>query len=223
MKPDTKHQRCGIYCIRNTVNDKVYIGKSKNIYKRIHQHLYDFKNQRKHENPHLLNSWNKYGKDVFEYFVLEFLEEDEELVAQRELHWMDEYQSLETGYNLRSDSDSRMIVHAKTSKKISNRLKKEWSEGIRSEHGRKLAKNWKNNPFRIEQQSKLFSKLKTKYKYKIDGELHDFKYLVDNGLKNVQTTFYKKKINIVTFKGKVIERVLIEDIVRHSEKPEITD
>lgn len=32
--------KSGIYCIRNIVNNKVYIGKSKNIYNRITQHIY---------------------------------------------------------------------------------------------------------------------------------------------------------------------------------------
>lgn len=222
MKPNLLHQRCGIYCIRNLVTNKVYIGKSKNIYKRIHQHVYDLKNSRKDENPYLQNSWNKYGEFNFEYFVLEFLEENEELVAERELYWMNIYNSLENGYNLRSDSDSRMIVHKKTSKKISNRLKKEWSEGVRSNHGEKLAKNWQDNPDRKVQQSKLFSKLKTKYLYKINGQFYDYSQLKEMGYKNVLSEFYRKKTNIVTFKGVVIQRVKIEDIVQPLEKSKIS-
>lgn len=222
MKPNSLHNKCGIYCIRNLVTNKVYIGKSKNIYKRIHQHIYDLKNNRKHENPYLQNSWNKYGRKSFEYFVLEFLEENEELVAKRELYWMKKYDSLNKGYNLRSDSDSRIIIHKNTSKKISKRLKKEWSEGIRSKHGEKLSKNWENNDERKEKQSKLFSKLKTKYFYRINNNsLIDYGELVKLGYKNVQATFHKKKCNIVTFKGVTIERVKIEDIVQSSEKSEI--
>lgn len=223
MKPNIKHQRCGIYCIRNLINNKVYIGKSKNIYKRIHQHLYDLKNQRDNENIYLLRSWIKYGEFNFEYFVLEYLEKDDELVAKRELYWMSIYDSLNNGYNLRSDSDSRMIVNEKTSEKISNRLKKEWSEGIRSEHGKKLSENWKTTPERNKQQSELFSKLKTKYLYKINNELLDYTQLKELGFQNVQATFHKKKSNIVTYKNTIIERVKIEDIVRHSEKSEITE
>lgn len=221
MKPNLLHQRCGIYCIRNLVTNKVYVGKSKNIYKRIHQHIYDLKNNRKNENPYLQNSWNKYGRINFEYFVLEFLEENEELVAERELYWMNIYNSLENGYNLRSDSDSKMIVHEKTSKKISKRLKKEWSEGIRSKHGEKLAKNWQNNPDRKVQQSKLFSKLKTKYLYKINGQYYNYSQLKETDYKNVQSEFHRKNTNITIFKGVVIERVKIEDIVQSSEKSEI--
>ena len=125
MKPNNEHQKCGIYCIRNIINNKVYIGKSKNIYQRIQQHIYDLNNNNKKcENDHLRNAWNKYGENFFEYFVLEYLEENEKLVSERELYWMKIYNSLDNkkGYNLRSDSDSRMIVHKDTSEKISKRI-----------------------------------------------------------------------------------------------------
>ena len=32
--------KCGIYCIRNIKNSKVYVGKAKDIYKRIRDHIY---------------------------------------------------------------------------------------------------------------------------------------------------------------------------------------
>ena len=34
-----KDDKCGVYEIRNTVNNKVYIGSSKNIYDRWRQHI----------------------------------------------------------------------------------------------------------------------------------------------------------------------------------------
>lgn len=46
--------KCGIYCIRNTINQKVYVGKSKNIYQRIIQHTYGLNNKLKDENRHLI-------------------------------------------------------------------------------------------------------------------------------------------------------------------------
>lgn len=39
--------KSGIYCIRNIINNKVYIGKSKNIYNRITQHIYLLRNKSK--------------------------------------------------------------------------------------------------------------------------------------------------------------------------------
>jgi group I intron endonuclease len=85
MKANKEHKKCGIYCIRNIVNNKVYIGKSKDIHKRIIQHKCQLRKKYVDENQHLINSWHKYGEKSFEYFVLEFLEEDEKLVSEREL------------------------------------------------------------------------------------------------------------------------------------------
>lgn len=224
MEANKKHQKCGIYCIRNIINNKVYIGKSKNIYKRIHQHIYDMKNKRKTENPYLLQSWIKYGNENFEYFVLEYLEENEELVSEKELYWMNKFNSLDrkNGYNLRQDSSSKMIVHEETSKKISERLKKEWSSGIRNLHSEKLKQNWKNNPDRVLNQSKLFSKIKTKYNYIIYDldntfiENCDYKRLKELKLQNVTSQFFRKKNNNVKWKEFLIKRVKIEDIVQSS-------
>ena len=219
MKANKVDMKCGIYCIRNTVNGKIYIGKSKNIYKRIHQHLYDLKNNRKDcENNHLLRSWYKYGNENFEYFVLEYLKVNDNLCRERELFWMNKLKSLDKrfGYNLRQDSSTNMIVHKDTSKKISKRLKKEWKSGVRDNHGKKLAKNWKDNPKRAVEQSLLFSKLKTRYYYYLYDlnnkklEKCNYERLKELKLSNVQTDFYKKKTNSVKFKGYIIQRVKLK-------------
>ena len=52
----------GIYVIKNSINGKIYVGKSKNCYYRLHQHMTDIKidNRNYNENPHLLNAVKKY-------------------------------------------------------------------------------------------------------------------------------------------------------------------
>lgn len=61
----------GVYCIENTLNKKVYIGSSKNIYQRLLKHFALLRHN-KHENAHLQNAWNKYGEEAFRWYVLEF-------------------------------------------------------------------------------------------------------------------------------------------------------
>ena len=67
-----------IYKITNKVNGKVYVGKSRNCYNRLNQHLYDIRNlERNHnENPHLLNAVNKYGIENFDYYLVEKFEKN---------------------------------------------------------------------------------------------------------------------------------------------------
>lgn len=61
----------GIYEIKNILNDKVYIGSSKNIKTRVYNHLKDLISN-KHPNKKLQNSWNKYGSNSF---IFSFKEE----------------------------------------------------------------------------------------------------------------------------------------------------
>ena len=48
----------------------------------------------------------------------------------------------------------------------------------------------------------------------------NYKRIKELKLQNVITEFYRKKVSKLKFKGYLIERLIIEDIVRHSEKSE---
>lgn len=156
MKVNRKDlNKCGIYCIRNTINNKVYIGKSKNIYNRIANHIQLLNNFSKNENRHFLNAWNKYKSDNFEYFVIEYLELDEQLLKIRELYWIDAFNSTDrnVGYNLRRDSETKMIVHDETRKLLSIINSKENNPNYRNK--------WSN-----EKKKQLSNKLKDQFKNK---------------------------------------------------------
>lgn len=112
----------GIYGIRNKINHKIYIGKSKNIRRRLTAHKYSLINpirSKKLTNRYLYASVQKYGWDNFETLVLETFESlDENIIKKRELYWMEHYKSTQRlyGYNLRMDSSTKMIVHESTKK-----------------------------------------------------------------------------------------------------------
>lgn len=62
---------CGIYQIKNQINNKIYIGQSIDVERRLRQHLgycrnHDFNN----ENEHLLNSFIKYGEKNFKASII---------------------------------------------------------------------------------------------------------------------------------------------------------
>jgi hypothetical protein len=88
-----------IYIIKNTLTDKVYIGKASCFASRQKEHLRKLK-YGKHINKHLQCSYNKYGKNVFIFDVVE--ECGESLIDDREKHWISFYNSTNDskGYNL---------------------------------------------------------------------------------------------------------------------------
>lgn len=67
-----------------------YIGSSNNLRKRSKDHLRDLSNN-KHFNPHLQNSWNKYGEDNFKFYVLELA--DPESLTETEQSWINKFDS----------------------------------------------------------------------------------------------------------------------------------
>lgn len=67
----------GIYKIKNLINGKVYIGQSSRLNSRWGAHLCSLR-ANCHYNPHLQNSWNKYGEKAFS-FSISFLCPEEEL------------------------------------------------------------------------------------------------------------------------------------------------
>lgn len=207
--------RGGIYCITNQVNGKKYVGKTKDFYKRYCQYVSDFRNQNTDRvNPHLRNAVLKDGVNNFEFTVLEFCDDKEEAAIQ-ELYWMMRLGTLDRnlGYNLRADTTTGMITHPETSKKISERLKKEWESGQRSGHSEKLKDSWQ---FRDRAtQSKQFSRALTKYEYYVylDGGIRVVLYgeLVDMGFKNAISSFHRKQCDDIVYKEVRIVRKTVEE------------
>ena len=79
----------GIYQILNTVNGKVYIGSAKNIKNRWDRHTSSLKRNGR-DNTHLQNAYNKYGEDAFEFSIIEYVEDENDLLA-REQFYIDSY------------------------------------------------------------------------------------------------------------------------------------
>ena len=63
----------GIYKIINKLNGKYYIGRSDNIIGTTGRWLEHINalNANRHNNDYLQNAWNKYGKDNFEFVIVE--------------------------------------------------------------------------------------------------------------------------------------------------------
>lgn len=101
---------CGIYCITNTINNKKYIGQSRNIEKRWQGHICELK-KNKHGNSHLQNAWTSYGSTSFTFAIIEICTKDE--LTERENHWMTMHNTLDRklGYNLREAGDTSGVCN----------------------------------------------------------------------------------------------------------------
>lgn len=141
-------EQIGIYCIRNIKNDKVYIGSSNNLQRRLRDHKSEL-NKGIHANDHLQKSWQHYGEDCFEFLVLEYCQETE--LLQREDFYMQKYSSLnpDRGYNLLSAD--RAIFSDSTKQKLSEIGKRPCSE----ETKRKISEANKGRKFTEEHRKKL--------------------------------------------------------------------
>jgi hypothetical protein len=108
-----KEKICGIYCIQNLVNGKVYIGQSADIEKRWYTHKSEL-NRNVHKNKKLQNAWNKYGYAQFKFFILEKCLKCD--LDELEKFYINFYDSYKNGYNkdlggyqLRDCSESMII------------------------------------------------------------------------------------------------------------------
>jgi group I intron endonuclease len=199
----------GIYKITCVPTKKVYIGKTVNFHKRYLCYLSDFRRKTNRVNQYLTNAVAKYGIENFTFEVIEYCSVSQ--LIELEFKWMKHYDSINSdkGFNLRFDSSSASGVSELTKNKISKRVRREWSEGARSNHSSKLKENWSINSERKASQSKLLSVLKTKYKYSINGSTNLILYsdLVLLGLKYCFYKFARKNSDEITYKGYNIRRI----------------
>lgn len=116
----------GIYKIKNLLNNKVYIGQSKNISDRISSHRKSiFK-----ENTCLYRSIRKYGMENFSFEVLKICEEN---LDEIENFYINYYRShvRKYGYNIQryAKSNKGYKVSKKTKKILSETTKTMWKNG----------------------------------------------------------------------------------------------
>ncbi len=141
-----KEKTSGIYKIENLVNSKVYIGSSKDIYKRWKEHKKKLLNNN-HHSQHLQKSWNKYGENNFQFDIIE--ECLDIYLIEREQYWMDYYNCYhrDYGYNIlpKAGSLKGNIISNETKKKMSESQKLRWTDELREEWSIKYSGS--NNPF----------------------------------------------------------------------------
>jgi len=138
----------GVYYIRNTKNEKVYVGSSHNIDNRWREHRRDLKNNN-HDSPHLQNAWHKYGPENFEFKILEEIviwfdkptKEQKSALKNNLKFWeqiyLDNYSAAnrDRGYNIKPIVENNNMGHKYNSEEHSKKL----SEAIKNSEKHKQA------------------------------------------------------------------------------------
>lgn len=97
-----------IYIIKNKCNDKVYIGQTiQDIEERFKQHLRP-SIMKQRGTYKIYNAMNKYGKENFYHETLE-VEVPQDLLDEREIYYIDLFDSYKNGYNSTYGGNSRRI------------------------------------------------------------------------------------------------------------------
>lgn len=112
----------GIYIIKNTINNKTYIGSTTHFRLRYNKHYFELSSG-KHPSKHLLASYQKNGKNTFTFDILEIINQEsfrtkelfEKHIIARENYFINKYKSNNNsfGYNLRIAAETnRGIKHS---------------------------------------------------------------------------------------------------------------
>lgn len=166
-----------LYKIVNSVNNKVYIGISKNPEYRFKQHFEKSSNCTK-----LKNAINKHGKDKFTMEILCIGEED--YIIDLEVKAIIAYDSISNGYNLTlgNPRTGALSLADETKAKISEGLNKFYSENIAWNHGITIGRRKEYDPHYVcgfwfphllDASEKLRVKMTSLYKWRKEGTLGD--------------------------------------------------
>ena len=98
-------------------------------------------NHNRHHNNHLQSAWNKYGEAVFQFIILEYVQDLEQLFI-REEYWTNKFKSNNKiyGYN------GRIIAYSNLGIKLSEKIKKKinrFKKGNKINLGKRLSEEHK--------------------------------------------------------------------------------
>lgn len=139
----------GIYKITNTVNGKFYIGSATDLVKRRRSHMSSLKHG-SHKNSKLQRSYDKHGKDSFEFEIVLYCETKDLIMYEQII--IDGFDPVANGYNIKPVAGS--TTGYKHSDETKAKMRAAWVGRVlppRSEEtGRKISeakKGKKRKPF----------------------------------------------------------------------------
>lgn len=193
----------GIYCIKNLITNKSYIGQANNIVQRWNRHKSDL-NKQIHHNNHLQRAWNKYGEQNFEFEIIEIVENCDYL-QDKEAYWIKHFKSIDRkfGYNIR-EAGINSPISEETKLKIS-----------KANTGRKFSKEHKEKLSIAGKKRVLSDETKLKISKALIGKKHskEFCRKISDALKGRQLS-EKHKDKISKVQSKLSEKDVIDILTR---------
>ena len=193
-----------IYKITNTINGKMYIGKTEQtIEKRFQQHCSDSQREGMNNRP-LYKAMRKYGVEFFSIEEIEQTEQPEE----RETYWIEFYGTFKNGYNATLGGDGKKYIDydlvVATYQELQNARKTAERLNISPDSVFNILKA-KNIPVCSSAEIALRQFGKVTNMYSLDGEfIQSFpstnaaaEYMVQNGLTGCKKTTIKQHITEV--------------------------
>jgi group I intron endonuclease len=170
----------GIYCIKNTLNNKVYIGSSLSISTRLKNHKVLLR-KNKHHSYKLQGAFNKHGEDTFKFEILEevffSLDHSSEYKVQIleciEQTYISKYNAAEP-YNYNVSPIAGRVINPNNS--FSDNTKKSWlvrrekgQDKFSEEHKANLSLSLRNSQA-LKDSAKISSLKRFKKVYQYDSE-----------------------------------------------------
>ena len=187
----------GIYRIYSKSENKNYIGKSINIEERWKIHLNELK-KGKHHNKKLQKTFNKYGKDDFEFSILKEIDDYYEIYYY-ESYYAEEFNTFNSGYNIGKLFKSQDIKDVLDNLQD---LSKEWLS-ILKENSKRIGKEKWNVAIKVEDLSRRLNLSRDKtiifinffrdleYTCKvIFGDIVDINYLSEEYINKTYSEFH---------------------------------
>lgn len=114
-----------VYKWENLLNNKIYIGKSVDIAKRLREYRYEV--NRGHTRP-IISAMRKYGFENFQFSIIEECDSlTNEQLLEREQYWIEFYDAKNPnkGYNLLDATETPLEIYSQGSKNVKARLNEE--------------------------------------------------------------------------------------------------
>lgn len=167
----------GIYCISNTINNKIYIGSTNCFTRRRNQHFLELRGKY-HNNPILQNFANKYGIESLSFAILEIT--DIEDLLSREQFYLDTYINFNYDFNI-----CRLADRPNVNRQFSEQDIKDMA-------------NLYNNGKSATQISRIYFNTKSRQNYIVSiirGEIYsEYKYLFNKYVPTSNKSFSEKDI-----------------------------